>query len=131
MATATLPARTEPSNRPFKPATEPVRGSVLASVRIRTDKGAVSEFGVSFPKPDPAVAVAAVRLVKDDGEIYDVALGTDGLVRCDCADGTFHPERPGGCKHIVALRALIRSFAACVPLAYAPTAAGPVPLAAG
>jgi hypothetical protein len=29
--------------------------------------------------------------------------------KCDCPDATFHPERPGGCKHVAALRAALRA----------------------
>jgi hypothetical protein len=79
---------------------------------------------MAFPKVDPEVATAAIRLVKDDGEIYDVHLGIDGLVRCDCPDGIFHGERPGGCKHIVALRAMILKMAGLLALAEAPTEGG-------
>ena len=113
--------------RPFKPATTPAGGTLLPKVQITTDKGVVSEFGVFFPTPDPEVAAAAVRFVKDDGEIYDLSLGTDGVARCDCPDGTFHAERPGGCKHLRALRALVRKFAGVAALAAAPTPAGPPP----
>jgi hypothetical protein len=27
----------------------------------------------------------------------------------DCPDATFHPERPGGCKHVAALRAALKA----------------------
>ncbi len=123
MATATRPTKT----RPFVPATTPAGGTVLPKVQIVTDKGVVSEFGLFFPTPHPEVARAAVRMVKDDGEMYDISLGVDGVARCDCADGTFHPERPGGCKHLRALRALIRKFAGLTALADAVTPAGPPP----
>ncbi len=113
-----------PARRAFKPATTPVCGTVRARVEITTDKGVHSDFGIVFLDPDPHVARAAVRLVKSDGEMYDVALGADGVVRCDCGDGVFHPERPGGCKHIVALRTLVHHFGGVAALATAPTVGG-------
>jgi hypothetical protein len=30
---------------------------------------------------------------------------------CDCPDHTFHPERPGGCKHMRALAAALAALA--------------------
>jgi len=35
------------------------------------------------------------------GEVYDV---TRALDSCTCADATYQPDRPGGCRHQVALR---------------------------
>lgn len=51
------------------------------------------------------------RLTKPaDMAAYDVC--TQGTPwTCDCPDATFHPERPGGCKHVAALRAALN--AAC------------------
>src|SRR5690349_11118793 len=40
------------------------------------------------------------RLLKEDGSMYDLPADLSG---CDCPDATFHPERPGGCKHRGAL----------------------------
>lgn len=45
-----------------------------------------------------------VRLTKSDGQVYDTDLIHSS---CDCADGTFRSERPNGCKHQAALRALL------------------------
>ncbi|HEX5270533.1 MAG TPA: hypothetical protein VFW33_08615 [Gemmataceae bacterium] len=42
------------------------------------------------------------RLTKfASGEVYDLPRSLDG---CDCPDRTYKPERPGGCKHMAALR---------------------------
>ena len=42
------------------------------------------------------------RLTKfGTGDVYDVPRSLDA---CTCGDGTFRPERPGGCKHQQALR---------------------------
>jgi hypothetical protein len=35
------------------------------------------------------------------GEVYNLPRDLSG---CDCGDGTFRPERPGGCRHASALR---------------------------
>jgi hypothetical protein len=51
--------------------------------------------------------VVGYRLTKPaDGMQYDIdATGTPW--RCDCPDAVFQPERPGGCKHVAALRAAL------------------------
>jgi hypothetical protein len=53
--------------------------------------------------------VLGYRLTKPaDMTAYDIcARGTHW--RCDCPDATFHPERPGGCKHVAALRAALQA----------------------
>jgi len=57
--------------------------------------------------------VRGYRLIKIDAlekaATYDVELHADGLLTCDCPDAT-NVDRPGGCKHVKALRA---SLAAC------------------
>lgn len=45
----------------------------------------------------------AVRLVKPDGATYDIDLAAK-YPSCDCPDGIYRPHRPGGCKHLVAIR---------------------------
>jgi hypothetical protein len=47
------------------------------------------------------------RLTKLDGQVYDLPSGLNG---CDCADASFHPERPGGCRHQKALRAALAAL---------------------
>jgi hypothetical protein len=47
------------------------------------------------------------RLEKPDGTAYDLPAD---LSSCDCPDGTFHPERPGGCRHQKALRAALAAL---------------------
>lgn len=51
--------------------------------------------------------VLGYRLTKPaDMAFYDICIqGTPW--KCDCPDATFHPERPGGCKHVAALRAAL------------------------
>lgn len=45
------------------------------------------------------------RLVKDNGESFNVSLANRDQPRCDCGDATFR-ERPGGCKHLRSLVAV-------------------------
>jgi hypothetical protein len=48
------------------------------------------------------------RLEKTDRMTYDVNTEKESWT-CDCPDATFHPERPGGCKHVAALRAALKA----------------------
>jgi hypothetical protein len=47
------------------------------------------------------------RLRKEDGTTYDLPAD---LSSCDCPDGTYHPERPGGCKHRKAMAAALAAL---------------------
>jgi hypothetical protein len=54
-------------------------------------------------------ALVGYRLLKAGATtMYDVDT-TQAPWRCDCPDATFHPERPGGCKHVQALKAALRA----------------------
>ena len=44
---------------------------------------------------------------KREVTVYDLPADLSG---CDCPDGTFHPERPGGCKHRAALKAALKAL---------------------
>jgi hypothetical protein len=45
-----------------------------------------------------------LRLLKlSDGARHDIDL-TAAPWRCDCGDATHRPDRPGGCRHVAALR---------------------------
>jgi hypothetical protein len=44
--------------------------------------------------------LAGYQLKKADGTKYDLPADFSS---CDCADGTYSPDRPGGCKHRKAL----------------------------
>jgi hypothetical protein len=49
------------------------------------------------------------RLLKaGTGTMYDVETACEPW-RCDCPDAIYHPERLGGCKHVVALRAALKA----------------------
>jgi hypothetical protein len=53
-------------------------------------------------------SVLGYRLAKADGTVYDVCV-TEERWTCDCPDATYKPERPGGCKHVAALRAALKA----------------------
>ena len=52
-------------------------------------------------------ALVGYRLLKADATMYDLPADLSG---CDCPDHAFHPERPGGCKHMSALRAALAAL---------------------
>ncbi len=49
-------------------------------------------------------AVLGYQMVKADGTRYEIDAAT---WECNCPDMTFRPDRPGGCKHVKALRAAL------------------------
>ena len=52
--------------------------------------------------------IVGYRLNKVTGgkeAFYDIDCRPSWGWQCDCPDATFHPERPGGCKHVLALKA--------------------------
>ena len=59
-----------------------------------------------------AGALVGFRLQKTTGGkegLYDIDCRTEPWT-CDCPDATFHPERPGGCKHVLALKAALAAL---------------------
>jgi hypothetical protein len=118
MSTLTAPRFVVKARRPVV-ATAPARGSFRWAAQP-TDTHPGCLVITSETKAGPVVVsylVHAVfdgprhigyRLSKPSGEVYDLAADCS---TCDCADATFHPERPGGCKHQRALRAALASLA--------------------
>jgi hypothetical protein len=100
------------SRQPVK-ATRPVTGFCrwLTKPNSEHGYGVLSINGTAYevmPLFD-GEALVGYRLVKADGTMYDISTaGPDGST-CDCPDATYHPERPGGCKHIKALAAVSTS----------------------
>ena len=47
------------------------------------------------------------------GEVYDLPRNLAG---CDCPDRTFKSERPGGCKHMVALKQALPTVTSAGPV---------------
>jgi hypothetical protein len=50
------------------------------------------------------LCLAGWSLTKPDCTVYDLPAD---FSTCDCPDHTYHPERPGGCRHMKALRAAL------------------------
>ncbi len=110
---ATLPARPQRNSprqpKPLAPVTPDVQlyhyAPGLGIGLIRIDR---SVYGMFRQKDDQGRTVG-VRLVKEEADehgrhkIHDIDLA-ERPWRCDCEDATYRPGRPGGCKHIVALR---------------------------
>jgi hypothetical protein len=115
MATVSRPPRT------FHVATVPATGTlrwalqptdthpgclVITTTDSRTGKPRATAYLV-YPVLDNGRLVGWT-LQKADGTIYDLA---GDLSSCDCPDGTYHPERPGGCKHMRALSKALQALA--------------------
>lgn len=67
-----------------------------------TIDGKATVYTVEDGRADPAVADPCVKLTKEDGESYHVAV-TEWGVTCSCGDCHF---RSRVCKHILGLRAV-------------------------
>jgi hypothetical protein len=80
---------------------------VITTVDGRTGKPRATAYLVS-PVLDYG-RLAGWTLKKADGKVYDLPAD---LSSCDCPDGTYHPERPGGgCKHRKALAKALQALA--------------------
>jgi hypothetical protein len=111
-----------------KKAPAPADVRATAGMSLLTGKGVASSFTLRVLEADPEVALLAVELSRegeDGGESYHIHKDTHGVLHCDCADGTFVPERPGGCKHIAGLRQQIKMFAALGGMLGCPTGDAP------
>lgn len=73
----------------------------------RLDDGAGRPVGMRLARPtEEKDGTPAVKLI-------DVDLGDPHGWRCDCEDATYRPDRPGGCKHCVALRKVAEQLRQC------------------
>ncbi len=104
---------TDPRN-PIKtrPATRPATGMCrwLVKPNAYYEGGVLTINGTGYellPLYD-GDALVGHRLLKADGAMYDLPADLSG---CDCPDHCHHPERPGGCKHMAALRAALAALA--------------------
>jgi hypothetical protein len=107
---------TDPRN-PIKnrKATRPVSGKCrwLSKPNAKHEGGVLEINGTPYevlPLYDDERLVG-YRLLKGDGTMYDVGTAETHGWTCDCPDATYHPERPGGCKHCSALRAALAALA--------------------
>jgi hypothetical protein len=97
------------ANRQPKAKTRPVSGNcrwVLPIGEVGTGVLAINGRNYTVTVLRGPNGVLGYRLVKADGTTYDVCT-TEEHWTCDCPDATFQPERPGGCKHVAALRAAL------------------------
>jgi hypothetical protein len=122
----TVTAARRPVN-PFRPrkihvATVPATGScrwavqpteshpgclVLTTLDKRTGKPVSQAYLVS-PVLDGGRLVGWSLRKQGAAEVYDIPADFSS---CDCPDGTYHSERPGGCKHARALKAGLKALA--------------------
>ena len=98
-----------------RPATRPASGLCrwLSKPNAHHEGGVLQVNGTAYealPLLDGETLVG-YRLLKADGTMYDVETAGPHGWTCDCPDATFHPERPGGCKHVNALRAALAALA--------------------
>jgi hypothetical protein len=91
-----------------KPRVVPVHGTTklvekfgVQFLQITRGKKTV-EYRVVDHKPDPRVAFPAFKLVKEDGESYDVGMNEFGPF-CSCPDSDY---RRRACKHLKAAQAV-------------------------
>jgi hypothetical protein len=98
-------------NRQPKAKTRPVSGScrwVLSIGECGTGVLAINGTNYTVTVLRGQNGIVGYRMAKVDGTVYDIGT-TEERWTCDCPDATFHPERPGGCKHVVALRAALKA----------------------
>lgn len=98
-------------NRPRKPRNlEPITGSCrLALQPTDAHPGCITLGGAAYLRH---VLQNGYRLEKQTGEVYDLPAD---LSSCACADATYNAERPGGCKHHCALRAILTVLGFDIP----------------
>ena len=98
------------ANRQTKAKVKPASGTcqwVLPIGEVGTGVLAINGTNYTVTVLNGQTGVLGYRLVKTDGATCDVCT-TEEHWTCDCPDATFHPERPGGCKHVAALRAALK-----------------------
>lgn len=99
--------------RPILPSEDNQTGGngVLA---ITTDRG-TSEYLFRFLTDWRYPAGLGFELAKVGGSEAEVYHLPSDLSSCDCADATFKPDRPGGCKHMKALSVALPRLANPAP----------------
>ena len=108
MATVTDPRNPIKTRRATRPATGLCRW--LSKPNAHHEGGVLAINGTAYevlPLFD-GETLAGYRLLKADGAMYDLPVDLSG---CDCPDHCYHPERPGGCKHMAAMRAALAALA--------------------
>ena len=101
--------------------TQPVHGSCRWVVPLGEESGAgVLEIHrghltdlyevVAFREDGVIVGFRLNKVTGGKEAFYDIDTRPSWGWSCDCPDATFHPERPGGCKHIRALQAALAAL---------------------
>ena len=97
-------------NRQPKAKVKPASGScrwVLPIGEVGTGVLAINGANYTLTVLRGPNGIDGYRMVKADGTAYDIGTSEERWT-CDCPDATFKPDRPGGCKHIAALRVALK-----------------------
>jgi hypothetical protein len=107
------------ANRQPQAKTEPVHGSCRwvvplgdagAGAREIHNGGRVDLYEVvAFREAGALVGFRLQKVTGGKEALYDIDARPE-LWTCDCPDATFHPERPGGCKPLSALKAALAAL---------------------
>lgn len=117
MTTATEPRKPRASNpREAKPLEPVVPAVLLTEYDQETGTGLLTIDGQSYVlvRFRAEGKTVGMRLMKYDAKTEKVKMvDVDFRVKpwaCDCEDATYRSERPGGCKHVVALRMVAKQM---------------------
>lgn len=67
---------------------------------------------VSELPPEDEPIIYGYQITKADGAVYHIDAATRwGQWQCDCPDAVYRGERPGGCRHVAALRQALAKIA--------------------
>src|SRR5262245_47217669 len=99
------PMTQQSSRKPLSPVTV----TAALSIPVGAIAPGVGEVLIDDRRYTLVVHASGYRLhgrdeKRDEATLYDLPLSLAG---CDCPDRTYRPGRPGGCRHMVALRQLI------------------------
>ena len=108
-------------NRQPQPKVNPVHGACRWVVPLGPESGAgvleIRKGGradlyevVAFREAGVLVGFRLNKVTGGKEAFYDIDCRPSWGWQCDCPDATFHPERPGGCKHVLALKAALAAL---------------------
>jgi hypothetical protein len=96
-----LPVKTRKPVKPVNGCLRIVRP--LGEVNDNTAEIAINDKPYYLTRHDSGYRLTGFNQKKMEVTVYDLPLD---LSACDCPDGTYRPERQGGCKHRAALSAM-------------------------